>query len=264
MTLVPASDGLPARQVHEWSDEKLFYVERYMDIFTVGMKNKWRLVYADFFAGPGICVDEKTGHESLGSPLRAVARSGFDRIFLNDADPEAVDALRRRIPLSQQGRIRITKRDCNQAVEDAIQFLFPAGSERSTLGLAFIDPTAFQMNFDSIQRLCEGRRIDLIITFMTGYIRRFGSQESLAKEVDGFVGGDGWRSGRTNREWLDSFEEKLTSLGYRHVDDDSRILNSKRSTLYHLVFASKDARGADFFRKISQREYRGQGRLPFS
>ena len=96
MTLVAASDGLPARIVHQWSGEKLFYLERYMDIFTTGMKNKWpNLVYADFFAGPGVCIDKQTLEESQGSPLRAL-KFGFSRIFLNDADPDAVDALRQR------------------------------------------------------------------------------------------------------------------------------------------------------------------------
>jgi hypothetical protein len=64
------------------------------------------------------------------------------------------------------------------------------------------------------------------------------------------------------RGLLDVYKRQLSLLGYAYVDDDTRILNSKRSTIYHLIFASRHERGADFFSKISQVSYRGDRRLP--
>src|SRR5438876_3568526 len=64
VTLVTARDGLPARQTGEWTEEKLFYVGRYIDIFTRAMKQKWsRRVYIDLFSGPGKCIIEGTAKE---------------------------------------------------------------------------------------------------------------------------------------------------------------------------------------------------------
>jgi hypothetical protein len=60
---------------------------------------------------------------------------------------------------------------------------------------------------------------------------------------------------------LDLYENQLKKLGYLHVNDDARMINSKGSTIYHIVFASKHPTGEDFFRKISRRTYRGQQRL---
>jgi len=262
MALVQGTDGLPAREVHEWSDEKLFYVERYMDIFSTGMKSKFRLVYADFFSGPGLCIDEETRRESLGSPLRAAARSGFDALVLNDADPEAIEALNTRLATVAHPNATVLQMDCNDAVLEARRILFPSHQARSTLGLAFVDPTGFQMDFDSIQRLTAGIRMDLIITFMSGYIRRFGQQEDLAGRVDAFMGTDRWRAAAgSTRGVLDIYEDQLRGIGFDHVDDDIRIVNSRESTIYHLVFASKNPRGIDFFRKISRRTYKGQQRM---
>src|SRR5271169_4076334 len=51
-------DGLPVRDSGIWVKEKLYYLGRYLRIFSVGMKNKWagRLYYVDLCAGPGRCL----------------------------------------------------------------------------------------------------------------------------------------------------------------------------------------------------------------
>src|SRR5581483_5454745 len=47
-------DGQAVRVVGAWSREKLFYLARYIEIFTTGMKNRWpHCVYIDLFSGPG-------------------------------------------------------------------------------------------------------------------------------------------------------------------------------------------------------------------
>lgn len=267
MTLVTASDGLPARIVHQWSDEKLFYLERYMDIFTTGMKNKWpNLVYADFFAGPGVCIDEQTREASQGSPLRSL-KFGFSRIFLNDADPDAADALRKRTHGDE--RVQITQLDCNDAVAASLDFLVPKGEEHSTLGLAFIDPTAFQMRFESVECLTKRVRFDLLITFMTSFPKRFITQPAFGPESQfaAFIGHHAYRLYLQDRleigtdELLEVYRKQLHTIGYEYVDDITRILNTRGSTIYHSVFASRSQRGKEFFEKISHRTYSGQLRL---
>lgn len=68
------SDGLPVRESGTWVEDKLYYLERYLKIFSVGMKNKWggRLYYVDLFAGPGRCRIRGTHREIDGSPLVAL------------------------------------------------------------------------------------------------------------------------------------------------------------------------------------------------
>jgi three-Cys-motif partner protein len=270
VTTTLAQDGLIARELTPWAREKLFYIESYIDIFCTGMRRRWTLVYGDLLAGPGLCVDLSTKEEQRGSPLIAAQRSEFDRLFFNDKDTRATDALSQRTNSHAPGRIVIHNSDCNLAVQDARKFLVPHGHERNTLGLIVIDPTAFQMSFDSIQALTAGLRFDLIITYMTGFIRRFIDHPSYAAPMDRLFGSPEWRSIRprapednaiTYRRLLDLYESQLRKIGYDHVIDRARMHNPNGSTIYHLIFASKHPRGADFFEKISRRTYSGQRRL---
>jgi len=266
--LALGADGLLVRPVGRWSTDKLHYVDQYMDIFSNGMKNKWeRLVYIDLFSGPGRSRIRGTGREIDGSPLFALnAKYPFTHLFLNDSNADATDALRSRLNDRAGGRkITLATQDCNVAAYDARdQFV------GRSLGMAFIDPTAFQITFDAIEEMTSGLRIDLIITLMTGYLRRFIEHPSLQARLDPFFGSRDWRQfvdlrasgGRVEfRHLLDHYEAQLRKLGYRDVDDHVRITNSRNSTIYHLVFASKHERGLEFFRKISQKQPSGQQQL---
>lgn len=269
MTFI-AKDGYIARELPEWSREKLFYIESYLDIFRAAMKGKWSLVYADLLAGPGLCVDLSTGREQAGSPLLAVERSEFRRLCFRDIDPRVTSALSARISEQPPGRVSIQTMDCNQAVDSLRQFLFPPGLASTTLGLAVIDPTGFQITFDSLSWLTDGVKMDLIIIFMTGFARRFLRTPEFEGALDQFFGttqwrglSKGWEIGErvTYRRLLDLYKGQLQTLGYSYIIDDPRIANSRNSTIYHLVFASKHPRGADFFEKISRRKYNGQRKL---
>jgi three-Cys-motif partner protein len=262
------SDGRLARVVGSWSEEKLFYIQRYIDIFTTGMKNLWlRRVYIDLFSGPGVCRIAKTDTEIPGSPLLALqTKEPFTHAFLNDKDERAIEALRARTNESAI-EVQLMNLDCN----DAARVIADSGELDSprTLGLAVIDPTAFQIRLDALEYMTQGRRIDLIVTLMTSHLRRFIGEPGFERSLDGFFGSTGWRDiaevraagGKvTYRKLLDFYAERLKSIGYKVVDDDVNILNS-RQTIYHLVFATKDDRGADFFKKISRRRFTGQGKL---
>jgi three-Cys-motif partner protein len=270
--LVESGGGLFVRDDGEWAEEKLFYIERYMNIFSTGMKGKWpRRVYIDLFAGPGRSRVRGTGQEFDGSPVRALrARDPFTLLYLNDADPRATASLYELVPVERRPSVTLANLDCNDAAKAAGNQFFGGPDQRRTLGLAVIDPTAFQISFDAIRQMTMGRRIDLIITFMTGYIRRFIEQPSYASRLDSFFGSQEWRqlvearaSGQrlTFGALLDFYEDRLRSIGYIHVDNHVRILNSKARPIYHLVFASKDPKGHEFFKKISRRGFRGQQRL---
>jgi three-Cys-motif partner protein len=265
--LAIASDGLPARLVKSWSHEKLFYVERYLQIFCTGMKNKWDLVYADLLAGPGLCIDLETRKESEGSPLLATRRAEFCRLFLNDRNPIAAEALRSRTANQPSGRVQVEAIDCNSAVDAARTFLFPQGAKYATLGLAVVDPTAFQMSYDSLARLTADLKLDLIVVFMSDFIRRFIGTPEFELTMNRFYGSDNWRglledrnAGETvtYRRLLDLYEQQLNKLGYLHLDDSQRMTTQYSKTIYHLIFASKHPRGTDFFKKISKLRYNGQ------
>ncbi|MDE2696580.1 MAG: three-Cys-motif partner protein TcmP [Chloroflexota bacterium] len=272
MALVQASDGYVARAVRPWNNEKLHYVARYQSIFSRSMKNKWdKLVYADLLCGPGICISSD-GVETSGSPLLALKHAPLARLFFNDADGRAISALEARIARNQLGHgrsVQAVSGDCNEVVAQARNFLFPFGRSEKVLGLVFIDNQGFQMSFDALAELTRGISMDLLITFMTSFPKRFITRPGFGPDSNfaRFIGPDAYRRSVENKQeirthdLLEAYRRKLRSIGYHYVDDRIRIENTRRQTIYHLVFASRNALGKEFFEKISQSTSAGQARM---
>ena len=266
-------DGLPVRDSGRWVEEKLYYLGRYLKIFSVGMKNKWpgQLYYVDLFAGPGRCRIRETQKEMDGSPLLALLRLDFAKYFFFEADHacfEALDArVKKRAPEKWES-VKMIEGDCNQTIERG-------GLPSEGLGLAFVDPTGIsQLSFDTIRRLAAGRQIDLIMNFPEGMgIRMNLHQYTQTDEnaLNRFMGSMRWRE--RYLQSLTSFDlvckqiageylANLMSLGYRAVDSDRVPVRTDQNTLlYYLLFASKSPRGNDFWRKIRRIGPHGQREL---
>lgn len=260
------SDGLPVLQVGLWTLDKHYYLSRYIDAFTTGMKSLWASrVYIDIFSGPGRCKLEDTQQEEPGSPLIALdARFGFTGFRFNDSEPVAIEALRRRITPDEATQVSFSIEDCNEACAR-----IGAALDSRSLCLAFIDPFNWEIAFSSIAKLVRRARVDLVLTFHSGSIKRAADFEPTA--LHSFFGGRAWkkqydesrRSGRREgtRVLLDSYETNLRNLGYRFIRDHVLVENSQGTPLYHLVFASRHQRGDDFWNKVTAKGPRGQMRL---
>jgi len=265
-TFFVGSDGLPVLPVGPWARDKHYFVSQYVGIFATSMKGKWpNRNYIDLFSGPGICRVRGTKTEILGSPLLAIeAKYRFTRYIFNDAERAYVDALRDRVERYDGVNADFLNLDCNSAAR-AIPASLPAGS----LSLALIDPFNWQMRLESIAALTRDQRMDLIITFHSGSIKRAADHQLPA--LDNFFGDESWRkeynktrrsaSLQGTRVLLDCYERSLSDLGYVFVDDEVLIPNSRGTPLYHLILASKHRRAAEFWGKISSRDRGGQRRL---
>jgi len=264
--LVPGSDGQLAIVIGPWAREKLHYIQRYCDVFNTAMKGKWsKRTYIDLFSGPGICITEDTGKEFDGSPLIALkCKEPFTHYFFNDKDMRAINSLKGRVASLSSGNINYFNKDCNEVIEDLLRQLPP-----SALDFCFIDPTNWQIKFDSIRKLTQDRQTDLVITFQSGEMKRV--VDNYPEELDDFFGDPTWqeeyktesqKSGRKKgRVLLDIYEQRLRNVGYQAFDDHILVKTTGGLHLYYLLFASKHERGADLWHKISQKSYTGQLKL---
>lgn len=270
---VTASDGLPALEVADHAKEKEFVIERIVDIFNSGMQKQWgRRYYIDPFTGPGVCRIKGTATEIHGSPMIAAnSRFKFTDYFLGDESAEALTALEQRISsesITGKTNVHFYQDDADTAVRRMLRELPPA---RSSLGLAVFDPWGWDFSFQTMADLTESRRIDLIINFPIGYIKRNWDKE--LPRLDRFMNGASYKqpfldamSGATPGEkparvLLDAYAHELNKIGYLYVKDNVFVANSKQTTLYCLLFASKHSRGADFWDKVTQRKESGQIRM---
>lgn len=266
-------DGLRVRGSGAWAEEKLYYLRRYLDIFSQGMKNKWggRLYYVDLFAGPGRCQVRGTEKEFDGSPLIALTDFDFAKYYFFESDPACFHALDMRTKARAPDKLeqlQIFQGDCSDAIEDA-------SLPSEGLGVAFIDPTGIsQIPFETVRKLTAGRKIDLIINFPEGMGIRMNLHQYTQTDTNAlsrFMGSDRWKTRYDSS--LTSFDQvcsqiakeylaNLGALGYLAVDSDwIPVRSDKNALLYYLLFASKNPRGNDFWRKIKQIGPYGQREL---
>ncbi len=272
-----ASDGLPARESGGWTREKLTYLRKYAGAFMTAMakkrqEGKWDgLVYIDLLAGPGICLDGQNQFE--GSPLIAVGvKPPFDHLFLGDKDPRNVGALERRVSPEDHARVTLFCGDCNVVVREVVHRL-----STKTLGLAFVDPEGFEVNFETL-RVLATRRVDVLYLFPSGIgIRRnlvkFAQQ--LHCPMDDFWNGRKWRElplakraqGKLTsheelqleRDWVSSFRKEVGTLGLKcHDESDPSIRNNQGTLMYHLLFFSHAQIAVDIWKRTKLIEAGGQ------
>jgi len=265
-----ASDGLPVRCVGQWSEDKHYYLQRYVHVFTTSMRVQWTLCYIDLFAGPGKCIVRGTAREISGSPLIALgARYPFHKYIFVEMNEDAINALRGR--LSKLGelwkRTHIVQGDCNERIGDVVKLIPPR-----SLCLAVIDPTGLQFQFRTLERLVSGRKVDLISVYPEGMsVRRNIANFIRAKEslLDRFIGDREWRGTYANtlsnsafeaavRDVAKHYRSKVERLGYIFSADKTVRTTSTRVPLYLLSFASKHELGERLWRKATQIEPRGQ------
>ena len=218
-------DGLIVRPSGPWIRKKYFFLERYADIFTRGMKRQWDLTYIDLFAGPGRCRIDLMNEETDGSPLIAL-NYDFSRYIFIEKDEKSYDALKKRCADSpKRSRTQFIPGDCNSV----IQKVDPTG-----LSLAFIDPTGIDIHFDTIKTLTKNRRVDLLMTIQLGMDikRNFGAyvKTGQGSQLDLFLGGGvDWQHLKTPRDVVTLYKSKVRELGYSTVESkDIEVRNIKR------------------------------------
>jgi three-Cys-motif partner protein len=266
------SDGKPARATGPWVREKKYYFERYLSIFTKGVSRKWngKLSYIDLFAGPGRSVVRNTGEEVEGSPLIAL-KCNFARYLFVD-NPDVLRTLSSRIENHpKRGQVTLIEGDCNAAIES-----IRAAAPPDHLTLTFIDPTGLQIHFDTIQRLVQDRKVDLLMTIQLGMgitmnLKQY--SQSQGDALNSFLGNSTWREdvekggtpSQIGHRIVDRYMRQLRVLGYETVENRDIPVRTdlNKLLLYFIVLATRHPRGQDFWRKSTQIQPSGQRHLDF-
>ena len=286
-SLLPEDDGLPARTFGKWTTAKIDYLQRYIDLFETSMRNKpWcARCYLDLYAGAGKFKVEGQSGFHLGSALVGITtKHPFTNYFFTDKSQENIDILTKRC----QPAISIKKKfyvgDANIKVKEIIEEIKSLERNRSneqwtSLNLAFLDPDGLELEWKTIEILASLSKMDLIIYYsQSGLTRNFDNCINLDTEtdIDRFFGDREWRNiykisqhGKSqglHRKLIDYYKHKLSTLGYadvRDVEDGAEPLmkNSKEAPLYRLIFASKHAKGHDFWNIVIKKDAFGQGKL---
>jgi three-Cys-motif partner protein len=270
--LYKADDGRPTRPVGPWTEDKLFFWNRYIDITTRAMVGhpKWGagLVYVDLFAGPGVCELRESGRRIPGSTLIAAnAPKRFGAILAAELDPSNAVALEARLAATPAGAVsKVFCGNCSVCVNEITKSI----PDRA-LTLAFVDPENLNIDFDTIAHLAACGQVDLLILFadrmdLVRNVDRYVAEQHSV--LDRMMGPSSvWRelSGKQlNRSaenicklFADEYRAQLAKrLGYRAFGE--KIMTSANGPLYRIIFASKNERGLEFWDKVTRRDRDGQ------
>ncbi len=268
--LKPEDDGLPCRPAKPYVHYKLKALEVYLTMVNTAMRDKWpKRRYIDLQAGPG--KNQIGGAIVLGSPLISLTIPHPATHFIfNELDPQLCNALRQRVSASElQDQVTIFQADLNEIVGQICDEI-SAGDRRasasgkwSSLNVAFLDPEGLELHWQTVERLAQMSRMDLIITFPTGGLLRTIGRGYLER-VDEFFGTTGWRSVYDqSRSWprralIDFYRQNLEKFGY-HIDIDRdlprdyiAVNNSRNAQVYSLIFASKHPLADKFWRQAAK------------
>ena len=268
--LMPTDDSLAMRESQDYAKDKLTILNGYLARFTTAMKDKqWRaLNYIDLEAGPGKNGLRPSGEILLGSPILALTtRYPFANLFLVEKGNSEYKALEERIGASDRySSVQLYNEDCNVAVDKIVKDIRQIDMEYipgvwPCLSLAFLDPEGLEVKWDTVEKLANMQRMDLIINFSTNGITRNAGQLVESEEdtvIDRFFGTREWRSiyRRTRssggpsvrRELIDFYLSRLNEMGYVETKpQELEFKNQRNVQVYTMIFASKNDLGIKFW-----------------
>jgi three-Cys-motif partner protein len=260
-----ATDGLLARKSGKWAKRKHHYLRNYCGITTVSMRSKFKLVYLDVMAGPGLCKMEDTGEEFPGSPFVALEHD-FAEYILIEESPELAQALKQRVASHAKARkIRVIGENWVDVV-DSGRLKFDA----STLVVAFVDPTGVsQIPIAAMRKLAANPKIDLLVTIQhrLGIVwnePQYRKSTSGQTALDEFLGDADWRTwdskdaSEFGRLAVEQYCSKLEREGFRTT---RHVSVPEANPLYRFTLFSRHPRGEDFWLKVLKTDEKGQREL---
>jgi len=260
-------DGLPIVVKRSRAEDKYRTLFNYMELFSTGMKNKYKRVYIDLYAGSGCARIEGDEKIFKGSALLSLSvKQPFDKYIFCEENRECVTALRKRIQdnFSPLNTI-IIEGDCNNSIDSIIDNIPKSSISQNVLTLCIVDPDSLDVHYDSLKKLANVTRIDFIVLLALMMDANRNESNYIRPDnvkVESFLGKKDWRprwmeyKERDNsfpRYLTSEFENQMMSIGYRFFPEvtPKKEIRSKEKNLplYHLAFFSKSEKGIEFWKK---------------
>ncbi|MCH8071223.1 MAG: three-Cys-motif partner protein TcmP [Proteobacteria bacterium] len=267
----PEDDKLLIPTVGEWSHDKHYYLQRYIDAFTTSMhgKKKWSgLHYIDLFAGAGIERRKESGTLEWGSALIAAqAPRHFEALHLCEKNERTYEALVERVERVSRGRNdQVLLGDANIQVLEIIKQI-----PETALSLAFLDPYGLHLDFATL-RLLAAKTVDLLVFFpdFLDVVRNLKAyRDKPNSNLDRVLGTSSWRQridripqSRRVEEFREIYRSQIKALGYKYFEFE-RIC-AKGHPLYLLIFCSRHPLAAKLWRGIAKKKANDQHTFDFT
>ena len=266
-----------------WTQQKLDILKGYLDAYTTALKNQsFQLTYVDAFAGdgswrPGLGydVDDYGDFAEMVQGSAAIALQiddkPFDRFVFIERDPQRALTLNQLRIAYQDRDIRVINNDANVVLPDFCDSMSP--NDRAVV---FLDPFATQVDWQSVEKIAQTRKIDCWILFPRMAVNRImptanEPRPEWAARLDVVFGGrEHWQtlyqpsaqmslfgdepnlqreSGGNRIPQL--YRDRLTSAFTRVAPTQRELRNSRNVAIFDLFFAAGNPVGAPIAVRIA-------------
>lgn len=272
-----------------WSGKKLDVLREYLTQYTTALRNQpFKLVYIDAFAGAGVrevmpresgeLFDDVLARDDAeyrhGSPLISLnTKPSFDKFIFIEKDASSMGKLRDQVIDNfpeKLDRVIYKNGDANKILSDI------AGKDWSgKRAVAFLDPFALQVSWDTIVKLAETKCIDMWLLFPAMAVNRMLARngrmpKQWVEKLTLAFGDSDWQKAFYVEEDADLFGDarltkvprvfdalgsyitgKLKSVFAGVIDSPLLLCNSKKAPLFLLCFGSGNPKGAEIAKRIA-------------
>lgn len=250
------------REIGKWSEIKLRCIHNYLGAYSniltrVGYKEYY---FIDGFASTGFCQRKETATMIRGSATLALTvHPPFSKYFFIELDENKVKELEKLKNLFSGLKVEIFHGDCNIEIATVLQKIGD-----NTPFIALLDPQAGDLYWDTIQKISEKNKAELLINFPFGMaINRYmplvkgkAIDREMRDKLYKIFGTEDWEpiyherkkgtitASQARDKYLDIYLIGLKKLGFKYCAVKN-LKNSKNVHIYYLIFASRNRKGLE-------------------
>ena len=250
------------KEIGEWSEIKLKCIHNYLGAYSnilsrAGYKEYY---FIDGFASTGFCKSKQTSTTIRGSATLALSvNPPFSRYFFIELDKNKINELEKLKTLFPRLKVEIFKGDCNIEIATVLREIGD-----NTPFIALLDPQAGDLYWDTIQKVSEKNKVELLINFPFGMaINRYmplvegkDIDSEMRGKLNKIFGTEAWvpiyherkkgtiTSSQAREKYLDIYLIGLKQLGFKYYAVKN-LMNSKNVHIYYLIFATCNRKGLE-------------------
>jgi three-Cys-motif partner protein len=252
---------------------KHFILEKYLERFAHIIGSHWdTITYVDCFSGPWNVQSDNLEDSSFYIATNQLRRAKATyakrrrevnlRCFFLEKKKAAYAKLKQFADATADVTIETRNAAFEDSIMEILDFVNKGGAKAFTF--LFIDPTGWtSFSLDKIERLLQAEPSEALLTFMTGFARRFvkspveGIQSSFESPF-----GKGFSLGEFEDLSGIDLDDALAATcckavakigGFKYVRTAIVLHPQINKTYFHLIYATRHARGVEVFKDVEKR-----------
>lgn len=225
------------------------------------------LVYIDAFSGPWKAADPAFDDTSFMIAIKTLRKVRSDlaergskppsiRCVFVEKDPESFSKLKTALKAVDDIEVKLIPGAFEDSIPEIKHFV------GRTFALTFIDPTGWTgFGLERIESILKHKPGEILITYMTDFINRFGGLPEHSNTFTEMMGGTGFE-GLEEEQRVAFYCDQIRRAGSFEFVTSTRIMKSTADrTYFHLIYGTRNIKGLCEFRDVERKEIEVQEKI---